>query len=75
MRVARVFHVHMGDAELSTHSFVGGYATPMFGWRNFKLGPTVSAGVFSVNPEAAQPATHEFGVRLTALTGRFTLHF
>lgn len=75
VRAARVLHLFGGDADAGAHYFVGAYATPMFGWRIFQLGPTVSAGVFSRSSDTARPATHEFGVRLTALTGRLVFRF
>lgn len=47
----------------------------MFGWRLFQFGPTVSAGAFSREAGPERPAMSEFGVRLTGITGRFTLRF
>jgi hypothetical protein len=75
LRAARVLHVFDGDADAGVHHFVGGYVTPMFGWRLFQLGPTVSAGVFGRDSDTARSATSELGVRVTALTGRFTFRF
>jgi hypothetical protein len=75
VRAARVLRVAMGDLDVLNSRFVGAYVTPMFGWRIFQLGPTVSAGVFSRSSETSQPSTHEFGVRLTALTGRLVFRF
>jgi hypothetical protein len=61
--------VHGGSAsEAEFGGFLGGYIAPMWGWRQFRIGPRVQAGVYwSPHPS--------FGVGITPITARFLFKF
>jgi hypothetical protein len=61
--------VHGGSAsETEFGGFLGGYIAPMWGWRQFRVGPRLQAGVYwSPHPS--------LGISVTPLTARFLLNF
>jgi len=72
LKVAADIHsqaVHGGSAsEQEFGGFLGGYIAPMWGWRRFRVGPRVQAGVYwSPHPS--------FGIGVEPLTARFLFNF
>ena len=55
-------------SEQDVGGFLGGYIAPMWGWRQFRVGPRVQAGVYwSPDPS--------FGIGVTPLTARLLFKF
>jgi hypothetical protein len=55
-------------SEADLGGFVGGYIAPMWGWRQFRVGPRLQAGVYW----APGPSV---GIGITPLTARFLFKF
>jgi hypothetical protein len=63
LRSSLFLHFDSSDDDAGSGVFAGAYMTAMFGWKHFKLGPRVQAGVFYEHEG-------EFGVFLQPLIGR-----
>ncbi len=63
LRSSLFLHFDSSDDDAATGVFAGAYATAMFGWKHFKLGPRVQAGIFYEHEG-------EFGVFLQPVIGR-----
>ena len=55
-------------SEADLGGFLGGYIAPMWGWRQFRFGPRLQAGLYW----APDPS---FGIGITPLTARFLFTF
>ena len=55
-------------SEAVPGGFLGGYIAPMWGWRQFRVGPRVQAGVYWTPGPS-------FGIGVTPLTARFLFKF
>ncbi|MEW5928029.1 MAG: hypothetical protein AB1941_11130 [Gemmatimonadota bacterium] len=60
-------HFDESDDDPGGGLFVGPYASLFWGWRHFKVGPRIAAGLFYEDAD-----TREFGVNLAPLTVRIS---
>ena len=65
VKAAADVHTARVASEAEFGGFLGGYIAPMWGWRHFRIGPRVQAGLYWTSP---QPS---FGISITPLTARF----
>jgi hypothetical protein len=68
VRASVFFHFDASDDDPGGGLFVGPYTSLYWGWRHFKVGPRIAAGLFYENAD-----TREFGINVAPLTVRITL--
>lgn len=64
VKAAADLHSAQVASEAEVGGFLGGYIAPMWGWRHFRVGPRLQAGVYWLSPVPT------FGIFVTPFTAR-----
>ena len=67
VRASAFLHFDQSDDDPGGGLFVGPYASLFWGWRHFKVGPRIMAGMFYEDPD-----TQELGINVAPLIVRIT---
>ena len=65
VKLAADIHSAQVASEAELGGFLGGYVAPMWGWRHFRVGPRLQAGLYWSSPGPT------VGIFVTPLTARF----